>query len=91
VADKGYKSVDMFQKGNAYYFNGKLEKAAQWYGELFAMTSEVEPAYYYRYAQSLRSISENDKANQIMENLIKSQETIVEELLPKRKYGCHKG
>jgi hypothetical protein len=29
------------------------------------MTSEVEPAYYYRYAQSLRSISENDKANQI--------------------------
>jgi 5'(3')-deoxyribonucleotidase len=27
----------------------------------------VEPAYYYRYAQSLRSISENDKANQIME------------------------
>jgi hypothetical protein len=27
-------------------------KAAQWYGELFAMTTEVEPAYYYRYAQS---------------------------------------
>jgi hypothetical protein len=63
VADKGYKSVDMFQKlGNAYYFNGS-SKAAQWYGELFAMTSEVEPAYYYRYAQSLRSISENDKSN----------------------------
>jgi hypothetical protein len=43
------------------------KKTAQWYGALFAMTSEVEPAYYYRYAQSLRSISENDKANQIME------------------------
>ena len=68
VAEKGYKSADMFQKlGNAYYFNGKLEKAAQWYGELFAMTTEVEPAYYYRYAQSLRSIGENDKADQIME------------------------
>jgi hypothetical protein len=25
---------------------------------IIAMTSEVEPAYYYRYAQSLRSISE---------------------------------
>jgi outer membrane protein OmpA-like peptidoglycan-associated protein/tetratricopeptide (TPR) repeat protein len=72
VADKGYKSADMFQKlGNAYYFNGELEKAAQWYGELFAMTSEVEPAYYYRYAQSLRSIGENDKANQIMEKFDK--------------------
>ncbi|TDE00752.1 OmpA family protein [Flavobacterium hiemivividum] len=72
VAEKGYKSADMFQKlGNAYYFNGKLEAAAQWYGELFAMTSEVEPAYYYRYAQSLRSIGENEKANQIMEKFDK--------------------
>jgi hypothetical protein len=27
VADKGYKSVDMFQKlGNAYYFNGSSKK-----------------------------------------------------------------
>jgi outer membrane protein OmpA-like peptidoglycan-associated protein/tetratricopeptide (TPR) repeat protein len=68
VAEKGYKSADMFQKlGNAYYFNGELEKAAQWYGELFAMTTELEPAYYYRYAQSLRSIGDNDKADQIME------------------------
>ncbi|PKH69181.1 flagellar motor protein MotB, partial [Flavobacterium sp. ALD4] len=72
VAEKGYKSADMFQKlGNAYYFNGELEKAAQWYGELFAMTSEVEPAYYYRYAQTLRSVDENDKADQIMEKFDK--------------------
>ncbi|PKH69178.1 flagellar motor protein MotB, partial [Flavobacterium sp. ALD4] len=71
-AEKGYKSADMFQKlGNAYYFNGELEKAAQWYGELFAITSEVEPAYYYRYAQSLRSVDENDKADQIMEKFDK--------------------
>jgi hypothetical protein len=42
-----------------------MEARKAWYGELFAMTYEVEPAY--RYAQSLRSISENDKANQIME------------------------
>jgi outer membrane protein OmpA-like peptidoglycan-associated protein/tetratricopeptide (TPR) repeat protein len=72
VAEKGYKSADLFQKlGNAYYFNGKLENAAQWYGELFTMTTEVEPAYYYRYAQSLRAIGENDKANQIMEKFDK--------------------
>jgi outer membrane protein OmpA-like peptidoglycan-associated protein/tetratricopeptide (TPR) repeat protein len=67
VAEKGYKSVDMFQKlGNAYYFNGDLEQSAKWYGELFAMTSEVEPVYYYRYAQSLRSIAENAKANEML-------------------------
>jgi hypothetical protein len=29
MADKGYKSVDMFQKlGNAYYFNGKLKSSS---------------------------------------------------------------
>jgi outer membrane protein OmpA-like peptidoglycan-associated protein/tetratricopeptide (TPR) repeat protein len=69
VAEKGYKSADMFKKlGNAYYFNAELDKAAKWYGELFAMdTTNLEPEYYYRYAQSLRSIGENDKANEMLE------------------------
>jgi len=68
VAEKGYKSVDMFQKlGNSYYFNSELDKAARWYGELFAMTSDLEPEYYYRYAQSLKSIGQNDKANEMLE------------------------
>ncbi|KDN53801.1 OmpA family protein [Flavobacterium seoulense] len=67
IAEKGYKSVMMYQKlGNAYYFNAELDKAAKWYGELFAATSDVEPEYYFRYAQSLRSIGENDKANEMM-------------------------
>ena len=67
VADKGYKSEDMFKKlGNAYYFNSNFEGAAKWYGELFAMNSEVEPEYYYRYAQSLKSIGETDQANKLL-------------------------
>ena len=69
VAEKGYKSADMFKKlGNSYYFNAELEKAARWYGELFAMnTTDLEPEYYFRYAQSLRSIGQNDKANELLE------------------------
>ncbi|TRX05173.1 OmpA family protein [Flavobacterium gawalongense] len=68
LAEKGYKSADMYQKlGNSYYYNAELDQAAKWYGELFAMTSDVEPEYYYRYAQSLRSIGENDKANEMLE------------------------
>lgn len=67
VAEKGYKSVDMFQKlGNSYCFNADLEQAAKWYGELFLISSEVEPVYYYRYAQSLRSIGENNKADEMI-------------------------
>ena len=67
IAEKGYKSADMFQKlGNAYYFNADLAKAAKWYGELFAMNTEVSPEYYYRYSQALKSIGEYQKADQMM-------------------------
>lgn len=67
VFEKGYKTPDMLQKlGNAYYFNADLENAAKWYGELFAMTQDVEPEYYYRYAQSLKSMKEYKKADQMM-------------------------
>lgn len=68
VAEKGYKSEDMFQKlGNSYYFNGELDKAAKWYGELFMMNANQEPEYLYRYAQSLKAIGQNDKANKMLE------------------------
>jgi outer membrane protein OmpA-like peptidoglycan-associated protein len=68
VAEKGYKSVDMFKKlGNSFYFNSEFEKAARWYGELFAMNTEVEPEYYYRYAQSLKSTGDTVKANQMLD------------------------
>ena len=31
VAEKGYKSAELFEKlGNAYYFNGELDKASKW-------------------------------------------------------------
>ncbi len=68
VAEKGYKSVDMFQKlGNAYYFNSEFEQAAKWYSELFTMNSDLNAEYYYRFGQSLKSIGENDKANEMLE------------------------
>ncbi|OXG00533.1 WD40 repeat protein [Flavobacterium araucananum] len=67
VANKGYKSEDMFRKlGNSYYFNSDFEGAAKWYAALFDMTTNVEPEYYYRYAQSLKSIGQTDKANKLL-------------------------
>ncbi|AWI24422.1 OmpA family protein [Flavobacterium pallidum] len=67
VAKKGYKSVELFEKlGNAYYFNSDFEKSAIWYTELFSLNQEVEAEYYYRYAQSLKSIGSYDRANEMM-------------------------
>ena len=69
VAEKGYKSEDLFKKlANSFYFNSEFEKAAKWYSELFAMNVEVEPEYYYRYAQSLKSSGEIAKASKILES-----------------------
>ena len=65
--EKGYKSADMLQKlGNAYYFNADLKNAAKWYSELFALTEDSAPEYYYRYAQSLKSIKEYSAADTMM-------------------------
>ena len=68
VAEKGYKSVDMFQKlGNSYYFNGELDKAAKWYDELFTMAPDQQPEYFYRYAQSLKAVGQTEKANEMLD------------------------
>ncbi|TDP01525.1 flagellar motor protein MotB [Flavobacterium sp. 245] len=70
IAAKGYKSVDLFQKlGDSSYQHDKLEKAADWYDQLFAMTTDLEPVYYYRYAESLRFICQNEKADAVIEKL----------------------
>ena len=68
VAEKEHKSVEVFQKlGNAYYFQSKLEEANKWYTELFAMNQEVEPEYYFRYAQTLKSVGDYKKADEMMD------------------------
>ena len=65
--EKGYKSQEMLQKlGNAYYFNAELEKANKWYTELFALTQDVDPEYYYRYAQTLKSVKDYKKADEML-------------------------
>lgn len=67
VAEKGHKSVDLFQKlGNSYYFNANLSEANKWYSELFALGQDVEPEYYFRYAQTLKSIGDYTKANEYL-------------------------
>lgn len=76
IANKGYKSADMFLKlGNAYYFNAELAKAAKWYGEFFAMSPEAQPEIYYRYAQSLKSTGDYKKADEMMTQFEKLAET----------------
>ena len=67
VLDKGYQSVDMLKKvGDSRYFQGDLVTAAKWYTKLFDITTDLEAVYYYRYARSLTSINQNEKADEMM-------------------------
>ncbi|MFH7031342.1 hypothetical protein [Flavobacterium aquidurense] len=67
VLDKGYKSIEMLTKvGDRAYFDGDLATAAKYYSELFSMAKNLEPVYYYRYAQSLKAINQMDKADEMM-------------------------
>jgi hypothetical protein len=67
VIDRGYKTVDMLKRvGNSRFFGGDLVTAAKWYSQLFSLTTDLEAEYYYRYAQTLNSISEPEKAKEMM-------------------------
>ncbi|MES2573748.1 MAG: hypothetical protein V4572_02285 [Bacteroidota bacterium] len=67
IAAKGYKSIEIFQKlGDTYFYDEQYTKAAKWYGELFAMTTNLDSEYYDRYAYSLKVIGEKDKAGEII-------------------------
>lgn len=58
VIKKGYKNPAMLQRlADSYYFNSQFIEAEQWYRELFNLQPEaINPEYYYRYAQCLKSV-----------------------------------
>jgi hypothetical protein len=67
ILDKGYKSVAMITNvADRNFFDGDMEKAAQLYAELFTITTDLEPVYYYRYGQSLLFIGQTDKGNELI-------------------------
>lgn len=64
VADKGYKSVELFQKlGDSYFFNGDYVKANKWYSQLFGLSKDIAPIYYYRYSQTLKTVGDTKNAD----------------------------
>ncbi len=68
VLDKGYVSADLLKKlGNSYYFNADYKEAASIYERLIReYEAEVTPDYYFRYSQTLRSLTEYAKADELM-------------------------
>jgi len=68
VLDKGFVSADLLKKlGNSYYYNADYKEAAETYGRLVAeFTDDVIPEDYFKYAQTLKSLGEYGRSNEIM-------------------------
>ncbi|MEW7290751.1 OmpA family protein [Aquimarina sp. 2304DJ70-9] len=69
VAESGYESLDLFKKlGDSYYFNAKLNDAVPWYEKLTTnYAEEIDPEYFFRYSQSLKSAERYEEADKVME------------------------
>lgn len=73
LANKGYNTADIYKRlGDSYYFTAEYKDAAQWYERLFDDKTDknnesIDPEYYFRYAQSLKSIKRYDLAHVQME------------------------
>ncbi|AVR45973.1 flagellar motor protein MotB [Christiangramia fulva] len=82
VVSEGYSSPELFEKlGNTYYFNGDYENAARWYEKLMKeYPDQTEPKYYFRAAQSLKSLGDYKASDTLMKVFteIGSRELVIQ-------------
>ncbi len=76
VLDKGYESADLLKRlGNSYYFNAKYEEAAPIYKELIEKYGQndsiITPDFYFRYAQTLKTLGSYEDADKMMAKFAK--------------------
>ncbi len=69
VVENGYQSQELYQKlGDSYYFTADLKEAAKWYGLLVeSYKDSMDTEYYFRYAQTLKSLKQYAAADRIMD------------------------
>jgi len=74
VLDRGYASADLLQKlGNSYYFNADYKNAADIYKRLVDnYPDDTPPEYYFRYAQTLKTIEDYDTSNTVMAQFLEA-------------------
>jgi len=70
IVEDGVKSAQIFEKlGDTYYWNSDYDNAAKWYSRLvneYSASEIGDPIYYYRAAQSLKSINRSDESKDLM-------------------------
>ena len=69
VIEDGYESAEIYKNlGDTYYYNSEYKNASQWYTKLVSQfPDDVGTDYYYRAAQSLKSVNEYEESDKMME------------------------
>ena len=72
IAKQGYVNQEMLESlGNSYYYKAEYKNALQWYEQLFQEGKyKVKPEYYYRYAQTLKSVGDYTQADKMMAKFV---------------------
>ncbi|WP_333599868.1 hypothetical protein [Flavobacterium sp.] len=67
VLNNGYKTEDMLKKvADRSFFDDDWAAAAEWYCQLFEITTDLDPVYFYRYAKSLKAVGDTERATEMM-------------------------
>ncbi|MCK0159467.1 OmpA family protein [Allomuricauda sp. F6463D] len=76
VVEDGYESAQVFEKlGDTYYFNSEYAEANKWYGKLIDNYIDlVKPEYFFRAAQTLKSVGKYEEAKIMMEKFTASSQ-----------------
>ena len=69
VVEDGYESAEIYKRlGDTYYYNSEYKSASKWYSKLISnYPEEIETDYYYRAAQSLKSVNKYKESDELME------------------------
>ena len=78
IARKGVETQELLENlANAYYYNADYKQANKWYAKLFANTDaktgkpyNINPEYYYRYAQTLKSVEDYEASDKMMNKFV---------------------
>jgi outer membrane protein OmpA-like peptidoglycan-associated protein/tetratricopeptide (TPR) repeat protein len=72
VVEDGYTSAQIYKNlGDTYYWNSEYDNAAKWYLKLIQeYPMEAEATYYYRAAQSLKSLGQQEQSKVFMDKYV---------------------
>lgn len=64
---KGINTQELYMKlGNCYYFNANYPEAAQCYSKIVTPANDIDPEYYFKYAQALSNGHDYKLAESVM-------------------------